>query len=53
MAKIKGIAHVALTISNIGISKPFYRMVFQNIRNENIFRSREESSVGMEVELES
>jgi catechol 2,3-dioxygenase-like lactoylglutathione lyase family enzyme len=52
MAKINGIAHVALTVSNISISKPFYRRLFKTLEMK-IVLDQEDSLYGLEVELES
>ena len=52
MAKINGIAHVALPVSNISTSKPFYRKLFKTLEMK-IVLDQEDSLYGLEVELES
>ena len=46
MAKINGIAHIALTVSNIGISKPFYRRLFKTFEMK-IVQDQEDSLYGV------
>ena len=46
MAKINGIAHIALTVSNIDISKAFYRQLFKKLEMK-IVMDQEDSLYGV------